>query len=754
MSRTAKVQEDQREIRRLPVILLVLLLGAAGIVAAFGETKISGYRSHVSWDIAVSLLVLMAAAGYLNIRFRYRNQGWTVDLMEAILAPTIVILPGLAVVAVAGLGVAIANAIRKNTVLKASFNVTQYVFAAGVGSLVFSLVGKGFALNVRNVVAVSAVMLSIAILTAITTAGVISIAERQPLTSVSGILGPSLLLNCSVNLPFGLLFFSAYRQTPAILALFLVPMLVLSWSHRSYAAVLADKARLSGMHRATRALAGPINPRDAIPTFLEEVRKGFAAEEAELVLIGAEGCTIHRANGAGGSLVMHPNANGTLAGALVRRARVMRLTRDTDAPALVDLLTHEGHRDAIAAPLINDSGVIGVVCAYDCSGPEGFEDGELAVLETLAREAASAIAKAEMLEEIVDGRRKLAEIVEHTSDGIVTMAPDGAIQIWNRGMERITGYPASEVVGSRAIDRLRPRDEDGKDVMMDDWAAGLEVPGEVQIRTAEGETCWLACAATPVADQDGRPRVLIMVMRDVTKAHEVERLKDDFVATVSHELRTPLTPIKGFAATLVDSGDLLSADDRATAARSILNQAEHLERLVVNLLEVAKLERGAGGELRDEIVDIRSVAERVALDFRGTHPDRAIVLDAPKDLRALGDELFIGQIISNLVSNAIKYTPAEEPIEIRMSEEDGGVTVSVVDHGPGIPATEIDRIFDRFHRLGNVLTRATGGTGLGLYIARQLASSVGGTLHVDSTIGEGSTFTLRLRPARRLVAVS
>jgi PAS domain S-box-containing protein len=517
---------------------------------------------------------------------------------------------------------------------------------------------------------------------------------------------------------------------------------------------MADKARLSGMHRATRALAGPINPRDAIPNFLEEVRTCFAAAEAELVLMENGSSTIYRANEAGGALVMQPNANGTLAGALARRARVTRLTKKTDAPALVDMLQAEGHRDCIAAPLVGESGVVGILLAYDCSGPEGFEEGELAVLETLAREASGALAKSAMLEEIVEGRRKLAEIVEHTSDGILTMASDGSIQIWNSGMERITGYAARDVVGARAIDRLRPRDENGADVMVERWAEGLEMPLELQIRTKDGETCWLACSATPVTDQEGRARVLIMVVRDVTKAHEVERLKDDFVATVSHELRTPLTPIKGFAATLVESGDNLSSADRAIAARSILNQAEHLERLVVNLLEVARLERGVGGDLRAEIVDIRSVAERVAADFRATHPERTIVLEAPDELRALGDELFIGQIISNLVSNAIKYTPTEEPVEIRMDDAEGDVIMSVVDHGPGIPANEIERIFDRFHRLGNVLTRATGGTGLGLYIARQLAASVGGTLTADSILGEGSTFTLRLRPARRLVAVS
>jgi signal transduction histidine kinase len=110
--------------------------------------------------------------------------------------------------------------------------------------------------------------------------------------------------------------------------------------------------------------------------------------------------------------------------------------------------------------------------------------------------------------------------------------------------------------------------------------------------------------------------------------------------------------------------------------------------------------------------------------------------------------------VTNLVSNAIKYAPTEEPIEIRLTSDELGVAISVTDRGPGIPASEVERIFDRFHRLGNVLTRAAGGTGLGLYIARQLAAAVGGTITVESVLGEGSTFTLLLRPPARLVAVS
>jgi len=156
----------------------------------------------------------------------------------------------------------------------------------------------------------------------------------------------------------------------------------------------------------------------------------------------------------------------------------------------------------------------------------------------------------------------------------------------------------------------------------------------------------------------------------------------------------------------------------------------------------------------DAIIDVQMIAERVASDFRTANPERVIVLEATGDCRSRGDELFVGQIVSNLVSNAIKYAPSEEPIEIHVGTDENGTMVSVTDHGPGIPASEVDRIFDRFHRLGNVLTRAAGGTGLGLYIARQLAAAVGGTIVVESALGGGSTFTLRLRPPARLVAVS
>ncbi|TMK82427.1 MAG: PAS domain S-box protein [Actinobacteria bacterium] len=733
--------------------VITVSLGALGLAIGGVSLALHGHP-HIAWTTVPALLALLTAAAYLTVRIQYRDQGMSLDLTEAVLAPAIFALPAAVVIVIAGLGIAAANTIRRNNPRKALFNVAQYVFAAGAGSLVFDAAGHGSALHLRNALAILAAIATIAVLNALTLAIVISFAEDEPLPGVMRMLAPSFFLGSGVNAAFGLLFVASYRSNPLVVALFAVPLLVLRWSHRSYAAVLADKARLAGMHRATRVLVGPINPRDAIPNFVAEVRNCFEAGTAQLVVRDGDSRTVYTASAEGNVITTEHSDAESLAWALAMRARTTRITRATAAPNLVALLNAEGRRDCIAAPLFADGRVVGVLCGYDCSGPEGFEEGELAVLETLAREAAGALAKGALLDEILEERRKLAEIVEHTSDGIVTMSSDGKVQLWNSGMEEISGYTAAEMVGAHGLDRLRARDEAGLDVMVDRWASGVEIPAQLQIIGSDGATRWLAASSTPVNDTDSRPHLLILVVRDVTRAHEVERLKDDFVATVSHELRTPLTPIKGFAATLVESGDSLSAADRATAARSILKQAEHLERLVVNLLDAAKLERGIDGEGHDAIIDVYSIAERIASEFRSAHHDRVIILDGETNCRARGDELFVGQIMSNLVSNAIKYAPADEPIEIRVTNGESGAEIAVTDRGPGIPQSEVERIFDRFHRLGNVLTRAAGGTGLGLYIARQLAAAVGGTITVESALGEGSTFTLHLRHPARLVAVS
>ncbi|MGH2794318.1 MAG: sensor histidine kinase, partial [Actinomycetota bacterium] len=222
----------------------------------------------------------------------------------------------------------------------------------------------------------------------------------------------------------------------------------------------------------------------------------------------------------------------------------------------------------------------------------------------------------------------------------------------------------------------------------------------------------------------------------------------------SHELRTPLTPIKGWAVTLLQLGDHLSQEQREEGVQAILRHSERLERLITNILEVSKVERGLS-DRRDAIVDVLAVAEKTVGDFRAENGHREIVLRATGDRHLTrGDEVWVEQILSNLISNALKYSPADLPIEVSLARSEAAIEVGVTDRGPGIPESERERIFERFKRLGDHMTRSQGGTGLGLYIARQLARAIGGELAVRSTAGQGATFTLRLTPASEAIPVA
>ena len=213
--------------------------------------------------------------------------------------------------------------------------------------------------------------------------------------------------------------------------------------------------------------------------------------------------------------------------------------------------------------------------------------------------------------------------------------------------------------------------------------------------------------------------------------------------------------------TLLEAGDKLSPESRRDAVQSILRQAERLERLVLNLLEVSRIEHKAV-DLRPDPVDLATVASRVVDDFRPGWPDRVIQLEVsePGVHRAvLGNEMWVEQVLSNLLSNALKYAPAGEPITVAVSTvgpDGASMELSVCDRGPGIPEHEVERVFGRFERLSDRGTQA--GTGLGLYIARQLAHAMGGSLGYRANDGGGggeggSCFALRLPAVGRLAAV-
>jgi signal transduction histidine kinase len=301
------------------------------------------------------------------------------------------------------------------------------------------------------------------------------------------------------------------------------------------------------------------------------------------------------------------------------------------------------------------------------------------------------------------------------------------------------------MVGTRHIGLMRARDAASRDVLIERWLENADAPGgltpELQIVTAGGQTLWLSCSYSRIPAAEGRRDVLVVVARNITQARELERLKDDFVAVVSHELRTPLVPIKGWAQTLINRGDRLTDDQRRTAVQSILSQAQKLESLVLNILEASRIESGRADT--EGVADVAAITMRIVEDTLSARPDRVVRVRPPAvPCQVRGSAVWVERAVSNLVANAVKYSPDDEPVDVSISVEGDDVLVSVTDRGPGIPADAQDRIFERFERLEETIKQT--GTGLGLYITRRLARAMGGDVSVSSVPGAGSTFLLQL----------
>jgi PAS domain S-box-containing protein len=500
---------------------------------------------------------------------------------------------------------------------------------------------------------------------------------------------------------------------------------------------------MEALQRATHALATSLALAEAAPTFLAAAVAGFDVKAAELVLANGRSMTTYRCE-LGVSVPTHTHRSGKhlLATFLTDRVHTpTRLPLETE-PETTELLRAMGHERVLVVPLLNGGTSIGFLLLYDRVGLEGFEAGELAVASALGAELVGFAQRSDLMNAIDEERRKLADILENTSDGIFTVDADGTVTSWNNGLIAMTGYSSDEMVGTRHLGLLRARDASGRDVLLERWhGESGDLPAELQIVTSAGHTLWLSCSYSRIPAAEQSREVLVVVARNVTQQRELERLKDDFVAVVSHELRTPLVPIKGWAQTLINRGDRLTDDQRRTAVQSILAQAQKLESLVLNILEASRIESGRADG--DGAADVAAITMRLVDDTLSARPDRTVRVRPPSvPCEVRGSAVWVERAVANLLANAIKYSPDEEPVDVVISVESNDVTVAVTDRGPGIASEAQERIFERFERLEE--TRTQTGTGLGLYITRRLARAMGGDVTVSSVPGAGSTFLLRL----------
>jgi two-component system, OmpR family, phosphate regulon sensor histidine kinase PhoR len=336
----------------------------------------------------------------------------------------------------------------------------------------------------------------------------------------------------------------------------------------------------------------------------------------------------------------------------------------------------------------------------------------------------------------IERRAQAARILSQVRDGVVLVDQAGVVRSWNQGAERITGVPEKAVlgrVGSEALPGFAALTAEVPVATRPDQAARA-VTAPLRLDDRE---LWLSISG--VGSEDGT----VYAFRDLTDQRKLEHMRSEFVATVSHELRTPLASIYGAAMTLRDR--IGGTDLQRQLLTIVTDESERLVKIVEEILLASELTSGELA-LRIERVDAAGVARRAVEAAQPRLPSNVSLELAPADglPPVNADESKARQVLVNLIDNAVKYSPAGGRIELRLERRNGYVQIAVKDEGLGIPPSEQEHIFEKFYRLDPDMARGVGGTGLGLYICRELAERMGGRVRVSSLPGAGSTFFFEL----------
>jgi PAS domain S-box-containing protein len=410
-----------------------------------------------------------------------------------------------------------------------------------------------------------------------------------------------------------------------------------------------------------------------------------------------------------------------------------------DDEELRQIVEELGLTSSIAVPLNARGHTLGALSLVTADTHPPFTHADFELALELARRAAVAVENARLYREAQRGANA-AQALAYVADGVVLLDPEGVVRYWNPAAEAIAGVSEEDAIG-RPVAEVVPA-----------WATltshvPLVAPGSparpVTVPLVHaGQERWISVSGVEFAR--GRR---VYALQDVTEEHALEKARSDFVATASHELRTPLAAVYGAVRTLRRADLDLSEDERGQFLEMIESEATRLARIVDQILLAGQLDADAV-ELDVTECDPVEIATRV-LESARTHAPTTVDLrlDADGAPRISCDEHKLRQVLVNLVDNAVKYSPGGGLIELRVHNGDATCVIEVVDEGLGIPPAERERIFEKFYRLDPQQTHGVGGSGLGLYICRELVERMEGQLSVESEPGKGSRFRVEL-PAR------
>ncbi len=416
--------------------------------------------------------------------------------------------------------------------------------------------------------------------------------------------------------------------------------------------------------------------------------------------------------------------------------------------ALITRASDLGLRQTVAIPMNVGAALVGMIYIFR-GYSDVFSTNDRQVLQSFADQAAIAVHNAQLYRQISREKQRLDAILEASADGVLILDSTQHITVFNRALARLSGFSAQETIG-QLHDEVIVVDAKRSGLTLGEAEAGgwplrdnsnFYVEGD--LRRRDGAHTPVSITYAALFDQDERLVNIIANVRDMTRLREADELKNTFISIISHELKTPVALIKGYAGTLRREDARWDAATVRDSAGVIEEEADHLTELIDNLLDASRLQAG-GLKLNIGDVALEQLAQHMVEKFSvdAAHP---INLNFSPDFPVVpGDATRLENVLTNLINNAIKYSPPGSPIQISGRATPTEAIVTVSDRGIGIPLEEQGHIFERFYRVDDALSRQTQGSGLGLYLAKAIIDAHRGRIWVQSRPGQGSSFSFAL----------
>jgi len=388
---------------------------------------------------------------------------------------------------------------------------------------------------------------------------------------------------------------------------------------------------------------------------------------------------------------------------------------------------------------------IGVLHVMNKKRRQPFTEEDARLLSTLARQASAIIQNARTFMTLVEKTTQLESTLEHMQTGVVVLDEEGRVLFCNPVARKIIGSPIDADLRhmdmNQAVKNTRIRE-----IMLTSLRQHKPVNDEVTLLMPDELTFQMQAVAGGENNSEVGEVGVVATFTDITSIRKLERLKTEFVSTVSHELRTPLTSIKGFISTLLgDTEEEFDLETRMEFYQIIDEECDRLTRLISDLLTISRIEAGRSLDLKIAPLELPALLNKTINTIRSSTDIHEFALDIASEIPIIhADRDKVDQVVTNLLSNAVKYSPNGGIITVGATASDNEVTVSVSDQGIGIPDDQLDKVFDRFHRVDSSDARQAEGVGLGLFLVKHLVEAHGGRIWVESVYSKGSTFSFKL----------